>query len=136
MIEHILSELQIGGEEPNCIITWNGFTFDLPFIYKRAALLRVTKPDRCPGLKYWTRKYTNHVHIDLMRELNNWEPHGTGYNLDTSAKLILGKGKTQRDYATYLDLIKTGQGDLIGIDNLCDVELTYDIYQAVKNYIF
>lgn len=116
------------------IITWNGFSFDLPYIFKRAAILRVEKPVSCQGLKFWNKKYSSSVHIDLMRELSNWEPHGI--NLNTAGKLLLGKGKTERDYSTYYDLIKSGKGNLIGLDNLCDVELTYRIYEMVKGYIF
>jgi DNA polymerase elongation subunit (family B) len=136
LITHILEALSIGdgSNVRNVIITWNGFTFDLPYIYKRAALLKIEMPIQCPGLKYWTRKYSSDVHIDLMRELSNWEPHGM--NLNEAGRCFLGQGKTERDYSTYAELIKTGQGDVIGRDNLCDTELTYKIYERVAPYLF
>ena len=137
LIKAIFKNLEIAQENPYVFITWNGFSFDFPFIYKRAALLNVEKPSNCPGLKYWSKKYSCDCHIDLMRELNNWEPHGAGaLNLDTAGKLFLGQGKTKRDYLTYVDLIKEGKSDLIGLDNLCDTELTFNIYKKVEPYIF
>lgn len=134
LIKLIFDELKIAEETPTVIITWNGFSFDFPFVFKRAALLRVEKPQYIPGLAYWNRKYKHDVHIDLMRELNNWEP--MGMNLNEAGKCFLGRGKTDRDYSTYADLIKSGQGDLIGLDNLCDTELTFRIYKIVEPYLF
>lgn len=134
LINDIFKVLTIGQEEPTVIITWNGYDFDLPFIFKRAALLRVEKPQYTPPLAYWNRRYKHDTHIDLMRELNNWE--SCGMNLNQAGLSFLGKGKTERDYSTYAELIKTGQGDLIGLDNLCDTELTYNIFKIVEPYLF
>lgn len=134
LINEIFKVLTIGQEEPTVIITWNGYDFDFPFIYKRAALLRVEKPQYTPSLSYWNRRYKHDTHIDLMRELNNWEPNSM--NLNQAGLSFLGKGKTERDYSTYADLIKSGQGELIGLDNLCDTELTYNIFKIVEPYLF
>jgi predicted PolB exonuclease-like 3'-5' exonuclease len=134
LLNLLLKIISIGQDDPTVLLTWNGFDFDLPMIYKRSALLRVEKPQYCPSLSYWNRKYRHDTHIDLMRELNNWEGHGN--NLDEAGRLFLGSGKTKRDYSTYVDLIKTGQSNLIGIDNLCDTELTYGIYKIVEPYLF
>lgn len=135
LIAAIFDEFKIAtGGDSTTLLTWNGYSFDLPFIFKRAALLRVEKPQSVPGLKYWNRRYGGDVHIDLMRELNNWEP--MGMNLNEAGKCFLGQGKTDRDYSTYAQLISSGQGNLIGLDNLCDTELTYNIYKIVEQYLF
>lgn len=117
------------------IITWNGINFDFPFVYKRAAMLRVPLPENCPCLKYWSHKYMSDVHCDLMQELCNWNIQDK-ITLDLAGKLFLGEGKTKRDYSTYVSLIESGQGNLIGIDNLCDTKLTFDLYQLFSQYLF
>ena len=119
------------------IVTYNGMEFDFRFIYLRAIILKIELPDQFPKLEYWTRRYTVVPHCDLFKVLNNWKSYSKGdLSLDTAAKIIVGKGKTQRDYNTYLDLIKSGEGEKIGLDNLCDVELTYNLYQRLADYLF
>jgi DNA polymerase elongation subunit (family B) len=112
--------------------------FDFPYIYKRAALLKIDLPQGVPGLSYWTKKYTTYPHCDLLKCLNGWQSHShKGMStLDYIGKVFLGAGKTQRDYNTYLDLIKAGEGEKIGLDNLCDVEITYNLYQRLAPYLF
>jgi DNA polymerase elongation subunit (family B) len=117
------------------IITWNGMKFDFPFVYKRAAILRVPLPTGLHGLSRYTRKYTSAGHCDLMQELSGWSQE-KAMNLDEAGKMFLGRGKTKRDYSTYADLIESGQGELIGLDNLCDTELTYDLYNLLAPYLF
>jgi DNA polymerase elongation subunit (family B) len=135
LINKIIETLVVGQPQTNLLITWNGFTFDFPYIYKRAALLKIALPQRCPGLRYWTRKYTQEPHCDLMQELCGWGAT-PATNLDEAGKLFLGRGKTQRDYSTYADLITKGEGDKIGLDNLCDTELTFDLYNTLSPYLF
>jgi DNA polymerase elongation subunit (family B) len=135
LVTEILGKLIVGKQEPNTLITWNGFNFDFPYIYKRAILLKISLPEGCPGLKYWTRKYASDVHIDIMQELAGWSIENR-LNLDFVGKLFLGSGKTHRDYREYVELIKTGKGELIGLDNLNDSEHTYKIYKMVEPYLF
>lgn len=117
------------------IITWNGYSFDFPFIYKRAAVLRLEMPLRCPGLNYWRKRYSHNLHCDLQMELNDWKIE-KDTNLDYISKILSGKGKTKRDYSTYLDLIKNGEGEKIGLDNLCDTQLTFENYLILEPYLF
>jgi len=136
LVTHILENLCIGNPDgTNTIVTWNGFNFDFPFVYKRAAMLKIEMPRNCPGLKYWTRKYANDVHIDLMQEFSGWGKEQMS-NLDIIGKMILGRGKTARNYSTYIELIESGKGELIGLDNLCDTGITYDLYNHLKTYLF
>jgi DNA polymerase elongation subunit (family B) len=137
IINHILETFVLGqnNDVSSKIITWNGFNFDFPFIYKRAAMLKVAMPQGCPGLKYWQRKYSSDIHCDLMQEFCGWG-NDKAMNLDAAGKTFLGRGKTQRDYSTYADLIETGKGELIGLDNLCDTQLTFDLYNHLAPYLF
>lgn len=135
IFEHFVIETSTISREESKIITWNGFNFDFPYVYKRAAMLRVELPAGCPGLKYWTHRYSNDVHCDLMQELSGWNI-GDSISINYAGLSFLGRGKTKRDYETYVDLIESGQGDLIGLDNLCDTTLTYDLYQLLSTYLF
>lgn len=118
------------------IVTHNGMEFDFPYLYKRAALLRVELPPALPGLSYWLKRYTYEPHCDMMMAMSGWKVDHKGNNLDNLGKCFLGRGKTERDYSTYIDLIKDGKADLIGQDNLCDTGLTYDLYNRLESYLF
>jgi DNA polymerase elongation subunit (family B) len=135
LINLIFAGLCVGNEETNKIITWNGTAFDFPWLYKRAAILRVAKPPACPGLRYWTKRYEAITHCDLQMEMAGWEMSRV-ITLNEAARTFLGKQKTERDYSTYIDLIEKGERDKIGIDNLCDTELTYELYQLLAPYLF
>lgn len=135
LVSFILEKLVIGQGDENNIITWNGHGFDFPFIYKRAALLNIPLPQYCPSLKYWTRKYSQSPHCDLMQEFCGWSTEGKT-NLDLAGKMFLGAGKTKRDYSEYINLIESGQGELIGLDNLCDTQITFNLYKKLEPYLF
>jgi predicted PolB exonuclease-like 3'-5' exonuclease len=136
IISELLNNLCIGRPEgANEIITWNGYSFDFPFVYKRAAILRINLPPDCPPMRYWSKKYSNDPHCDLMQELSGWDV-SKRININLAGKRLLGRGKTERDYATYADLIRSGKGEQIGLDNICDTQLTFDIYKTVEQYLF
>jgi len=121
------------------IVTWNGMQFDFPYIFKRAALLRVEIPAGVRGLSFWTKKYSIYPHCDLLQVWNGWStsnPSAGSAKLDWIGKVFLGSGKTERNYLEYLDLIKSGNCDQIGRDNLCDTKITYDLYKVLEPYLF
>ena len=134
LVYDLLKELRQGGTQTNPLCTFNGNNFDLPYIYKRAMILRVEMPERCPPLKYWTKRYGNPSHYDLMQELCNWAPGGYT-SLDEAASVILGKRKNERDYKTYGDLIRSGNGNQVRRDSLDDALLTIELYNAVHKYL-
>lgn len=133
LITEIFEILSAARTEYN-IVTWNGWAFDFPYIYKRAACLSIPLGNACP-LEYWTRKYTRFPHCDLMQELAGWRREECE-NLDSMGKIMLGVGKTERDYMYYVDHIKSGKSKKIGVDNLCDAKLTYDLYLKFAPYLF
>ena len=135
LINELMENLRIGQPEPNEIITWNGYGFDFPYIYKRAAILRIPLPRNCPPLRYWLRKYEHEPHCDLMQELAGWNIENRG-SLDSAACRLIGEQKTKRDYSTYVELIKAAKGELIGLDNLCDAELTFKLHERLSPYLF
>jgi predicted PolB exonuclease-like 3'-5' exonuclease len=122
-----------GGAYPQ-ICTWNGWKFDIPFIFKRAMLLRVELPPSLPPLRAFVKKYDTSFHMDLAQELDQW---GNGYtSLDQAARYTVGEGKAQADYTQFCQMIVDGNQDKIGLYNLKDAELTYKIYLYMSGYIF
>ena len=136
IFETLFQVTENGDHNNGIVITQNGMTFDFRFIYVRAMILKIELPKTFPPLSHWTKKYTRVPHCDILQELTNWSHDTKGWNLDATGRAILGRGKTTRDYSTYLDLIKNGECDKIGLDCLCDTGLTFEIYQQLKQYIF
>jgi DNA polymerase elongation subunit (family B) len=135
LITEIFNSISICGETTNRIITWNGFAFDFPFIFKRAAILKIQLPTNCPGLRFWCKKYQMENHCDLMQELGGWSIENR-ISLNEASKIFLGKTKEDMDYSKFPELIKTGKGNLIGLYNLKDSEFTYDLYNMLSPYLF
>lgn len=119
--------------EPS-VITWNGFAFDVPYIFKRAMMLKIDMRMISTNLKDLTRKYTHIPHCDMAMELSSWDKKIM--SLDNAAKVILGERKIDCDFRQFSEMIKAGKGDEIGVYNLRDAELTIRLYQAAKDYIF
>lgn len=135
IVSEMLELFQIGEEGTNLIITWNGYNFDFPFVYLRAALLKIPLPPNCPSLRYWQKKFSNNPHCDMMQELSGWGKEKM-CGLDEAGKRFLGKSKTPHDFTKFIELIKSGKGDEIGIYNLGDAETTYELYQILNLYLF
>lgn len=107
------------------ICTWNGMGFDIPFVYKRAAILGLVLPG--PKLNYWCKRYTVTPHLDLMQIWANWDNRAWD-KLDVVAKAVLGAGKVEFDVATIPDLLNTAKGreQLIAY-NTQDAVLTWEL---------
>jgi predicted PolB exonuclease-like 3'-5' exonuclease len=130
LIDFVLYFLSRDTAAPS-IITWNGFAFDVPFLFKRAMLLKMDIKCR---MKDYTRKYTHVPHCDMSMELGSWDERFSG--LGNAAKVILGDNKIDQDVTSFVDMIKEGRQSEIGIYNLKDAELTYRLYLAARDYIF
>ncbi len=90
------------------IITYNGNNFDLPFLYRRAALLGVNPQQfGMPTLAELTARYNNKHHIDVM---NVWCGYGNYEKLDALALAFGIKGKIEIDFHKFPELIKTPEG--------------------------
>jgi len=132
LITDIFTRLSGVNNIATSLITWNGFNFDLPFVFKRAMLLKMVP--MCNGLSYWCKKYTHYPHCDMKQEIASW---GNDYtSLDTASRLILGERKIGLDVTKFIQMIKDGQSSEIGIYNLKDAELTYKIFKAASPYFF
>jgi DNA polymerase elongation subunit (family B) len=135
LIERALEHLCITGDSMPEICTWNGFNFDIPFLFKRAMILKVALPSGCPGGKFFMKKYQTAPHCDVAQELCNWQT-GAYMSLDVAASVILGEKKLDHDFTKFIELIESGKGEEIGIYCMKDSELTYRIYEEVAKYLF
>lgn len=132
LISEIMGILSLNNNQCDCVITWNGIQFDIPFIFIRAMLLKMEL--KCPAMSYFTKRYSHFPHTDMMKELVYWS--NDHMRLNYASKLILGKSKIDTDVTKFVEMIKTGQSDQIGIYNLMDAQLTYEIFLATEKYLF
>lgn len=123
--------ISLGRAESPKIVTWNGISFDIPFIYKRAMILGI-KPHI--SMSYWMKRYTTSPHCDLMQVWCNW--YGMEA-LNTVAKALLNKEKAEFDVTTIKDLIKTPEGRK-EISSYCkkDVDITKELFDKMAGILF
>jgi DNA polymerase elongation subunit (family B) len=114
------------------ICTWNGLSFDLPFLYKRA-MLRGFDLGTVPPLSYFSKRYSVSPHADLMQIWCGW----FGYEkLENVAMALIGAGKTEIDVTMFHETIKTPEGrSLVAAYNLGDARLTYQIYERFNKVL-
>ena len=110
------------------LITYNGKGFDLPFIFKRMAILGISELD---NLQDWNNRYKTDKHIDLMIEFCG-HSMSDFIKLDVVADIILGEKKIEFDVFQIGDLIQ----DPIGLETVCeycmkDTELTLRLAQKL-----
>ena len=108
----------------NQIITYNGKSFDIPFIFKRGIILGCEWAT-IKEMKLYTGRYDDKKHIDLMAEFCNY---GEYEKLDTLARFILGTQKIEFDFKDIPELLPTEQGRA-KIAEYCakDVQITWDL---------
>ena len=118
MIENFLKRLQ---NEPSIIVTWNGYNFDIPFIFKRGLKYGLCK---LTDMQYYINKSNSKI-LDLMILFAGWNKYE---KLDNVAKVLLGASKEEFDVKQIPELIKTPSGrELIRRYCLRDCELTYKL---------
>ena len=114
------------------ICTWNGNSFDMPFLYKRAMILKVPVP--C-AMGKWTKRYYCDMHCDLMEIFASWNP-GSRESLDAVAHAVLGIKKPEYDYKLFPEMMKTVDGRAkIANDCLAHTTLTYKLYETMVGYL-
>lgn len=135
LVRELLQMFVITNTTAPSIVTWNGMSFDVPFIVKRAMLLNVERPTGFPGLKYFTKRYSHVPHCDMAKELTLWD-NASYMSLDTAAKVILGERKLDHDFKEFRKQILGGDGDSIGRYCMKDSELTWRIFQRASPYLW
>ena len=116
------------------VITYNGSSFDLPFLYRRAVILGIDPNEfSAPTLAEMLKRYDNNKHLDLMQV---WCGYGQFEKLDTLSALILNDHKVEIDFHDFPELIKTEEGRN-RILTYCahDVELTGQLYNRIRGIL-
>ena len=133
----LLHELFATLGNPECrLVTWNGIGFDLPYIYKRAAVLGINPGNfGAPPLTTWTARYKTDRHYDLMQIWGGWRDFT---KLDTVAGLMLGEKKTQGiDVTKFIDQMKTEEGAREILDYCVqDTRLTWRLFERMLGTLF
>ncbi|HJH05425.1 MAG TPA: ribonuclease H-like domain-containing protein [Victivallis vadensis] len=117
------------------LVTWNGMGFDLPFLFRRAAILGVPL-DGVPVLACWCRRYSVDRHIDLMQIWSNWNSQQYA-KLDDVGGIVAHDHKIKIDLREFPQLVKSAEGRERILD-YCeqDVRLTYSIFQKFNGVLF
>ncbi len=117
------------------IVTYNGTSFDLPFIYRRAVLLGIDpRQFGMPPLAELTARYSAEKrHIDIMVV---WCGYGQFEKLDNIAAALLEDHKIEIDFHDFPKMIQTPEGRKTLLD-YCkqDVLLTQRIYNRIAGIL-
>jgi len=124
--ERLLSFFWVMAPIIDRFITFNGWSFDLPYILKRSILTGVKSTTALP-----LKKYDIHRHFDVMQILANWGK--SSFSLDIYSSVFLGKEQTGKgsDIAEWWE-----KKDYASIKKHClkDIELTKGLYQKLAPY--
>jgi 3'-5' exonuclease len=107
------------------IVTFNGLSFDLPFLYKRSYANRVK-----PSVELSFARYRSQPIYDVLMEWNKWDYRARFVSLDELAKILgLESSKTEEiDGGQVYDRFCEGAHELIAAYCMADVHLTRRIY--------
>lgn len=117
------------------IVTFNGYRFDVPYIFVRAMLLKIEIPRALLTLKEYNKRYQHVPHCDVAMEACAWNTNEY-VSLNTICACHGLEGKKSIDVTTFLDMVEEGKQGEIGTYNLQDVEQTMKIYNNMEKYIF
>lgn len=113
------------------MVTFNGKSFDVPYIIKRSAFLGIP-----PSVRISTRRYDTQFHFDCLEVLTNY------FQSDKSDRFSLKDycqmfGIENRDDTDGGDIYPLWlKGDIAAIEKHCasDVQATLALYQKIKGY--
>lgn len=110
------------------IITFNGKSFDLPYIFKRA-MVNNLRWAGIPQMKAYTDKYkAQSKHIDLKEEHEVYGQVDKYESLESLSQVYLGYGKSDMDFKRIPELVLTEEGQKeLSAYCLQDCKLTWEL---------
>jgi len=117
--------------------TYNGNHFDIPFVFKRAMMLKVDMTKyNLPSLAEYTKKYNNDLHEDLMLHFPTSE-RNKFMKLNAVSMALLGESKIDIDFKFFRNMMLTAEGRA-EILEYChkDADLTAEIGELASKYLF
>jgi predicted PolB exonuclease-like 3'-5' exonuclease len=116
-------------EKPERFVTFNGKSFDFPYINIRSAILEVP-----PSMPLPIRRFTTHPHFDVREVVAGNERHRRG-NLDYFCAIFgIASPKQHLDGARVGQAHKEGRIDAIARYCLDDCHATAALYERLKAY--
>ena len=111
------------------LITFNGWSFDLPLLLRRSWYHGIL-----PSKRIDLRKYQTGNHVDVRMVLSNWDTHARG-NLELYACLKLGTCKTDGIDGSQVQGLWDA-GEYAKVHEYCegDVKITWELYRSLKGF--
>lgn len=118
------------------LTTWNGIGFDLPFLFKRALLLRIPIPKTVGSLDRWCKRYATTPHADLMQIWSSWDSRSYA-KLDDVTGAVFCEHKIGISFGEFPELVKS-EGGRNRIADYCeqDTRLTLKLYHRFHGILF
>jgi len=121
----------IGQIRPQRFVTFNGKSFDFPYINIRSAILGIPIPG---GLFLDTRRFSTDRHFDVREVLTNFNPYKKG-TLEFFCEIFgVPSPKDGISGSKVGDFYKAGRLDDIARYCLADCKATGQLYLKLKNY--
>jgi predicted PolB exonuclease-like 3'-5' exonuclease len=119
----------LSNHPPELFVTFNGKSFDFPYVNVRSAILQVA-----PSMKLPVRRYTTHPHFDLYEVLAGNDRHRRG-SLDYFCAVFgIPSPKKNLDGAGVGEAFKQGRIEEIARYCLNDCRATAALYERLKPY--
>lgn len=133
MIVSALQAIEWYMDNGHRLVTFNGDTFDLPFLFRRAMVNKITKPIRIPSLPELTNRYRHEKHLDL-REVLSVDRSDKG-RLEDWAYLFGATNELVSDADKVFTWFLTEDFDSLADYNLADLMKTFYVYYHVKDWM-
>lgn len=119
----------LGQNPPELFVTFNGKTFDFPFINIRSAILGIS-----PSMPLPMRRHTTEPHFDVREVLAGNDRHRQG-NLDYFCAVFdIPSPKEHMDGAAVGEAFRQGRLDEIARYCLADCRATAALYERLRPY--
>ena len=119
----------LGESPPKLFVTFNGKSFDFPYINIRSAILEIP-----PSMQLSVRRFSNSPHFDVREVLAGNERHRRG-SLDYFCSIFgIPSPKEHMNGAAVGEAYKQGRLDEIAQYCLADCRATGALYERVKPY--
>lgn len=123
----LLREFWETAEGADCLVSWNGFSFDIPFLLIRSMIHDIAIPFEGREL---TRRYSVHPHYDVKQVITGWDTRGKG-SLDEYLAAFGMDGKVRHGSEVY-GMAQRGEWQAIGEYAADDAAKTLALYYRVS----
>lgn len=123
----MLREFWAQAHGADCLVTWNGMDFDVPFLLVRSLVHDLDVPFDGRSL---TRRYAQHPHYDVKQVITGWNTRGKG-SLDDYLRAFRLPTKTAHGSEVY-GMAQRGEWQAIGDYAAADAAATLALYHRVS----